>query len=63
MSLSDKITYLPITSETHNWFHIDDVKDAVKKLKETLCQRPPINTCGICINCKMIDEEFGEKLI
>ena len=33
----------------------------VEELKEELCQRPPIERCGVCINCKTIDRGFTHK--
>jgi hypothetical protein len=46
------------------YFHIDDVREAVKKLKEELCscnkEEDPSYTCALCVE---LEEIFGEGLI
>ncbi len=73
-SLSDKRTQAPVANQKGEylfskdyWYPEKDVKEAVKKLKEDLCEQIMMDCgseeCGTCNNCKKIDKIFGSKLI
>ncbi|KKK71371.1 hypothetical protein LCGC14_2914560 [marine sediment metagenome] len=58
-SLSDKERYIP--PQGLHIFLFDDVKEAVKRIKERLQEHRGVLNLGVVL--VLIDEEVGEKLI
>lgn len=46
----------------YNFVHERDIKEFIRLLKLDLCQRSKeVTGCGICTNCKIIEELAGEN--
>lgn len=63
MSLSDKIQEEKVRED---WVKAKDVKECFKRLKQRMCLQPMMDCgskeCGLCDNCRKIDEEAGGSL-
>jgi len=43
-------------------FALDDARETVLRVKKRLCECGRVND-KVCLNCRILDEEFGGKLI